>query len=230
MHFGENELSPSSIGFSPLNLSHLPAFQRWWVRSSTKSYLSFNLDRPRSLGFASITCDYRPIKTRFPFGSASLTLPHIITRRMINQNPRSHPEGLLPFVSTRFQVLFHSLTQGSFHLSLTVLSSIGQQEYLALRDMVLADSHRIPRARCYSGYLIYTLNITYTGLSPSVVYLPRYILILFRIYWLQSYPSLNSHYPTQATLLAYTLMWFRLFPFRSPLLRESFLLSLPRVT
>ncbi len=101
---------------------------------------------------------------------------------MINQNPRSHPEGLLPFVSTRFQVLFHSLTQGSFHLSLTVLSSIGQQEYLALRDMVLADSHRIPRARCYSGYLIYTLNITHTGLSPSMVYLPRYILILFRIY------------------------------------------------
>ena len=92
MHFGENELSPSSIGFSPLNLSHLPAFQRWWVRSSTKSYLSFNLDRPRSLGFASITCDYRPLKTRFPFGSASLTLPHIITRRMINQNPRSHPK------------------------------------------------------------------------------------------------------------------------------------------
>ena len=171
MHFGENELSPSSIGFSPLNLSHLPAFQRWWVRSSTKSYLSFNLDRPRSLGFATITCDYRPLKTRFPFGSASLTLPHIITRRMINQNPRSHPLGLLPFVSTRFQVLFHSLTQGSFHLSLTVLSSIGQQKYFALRDMVHADSHQIPRVRCYSGYIFQYINfssyrtITFFGLT-----------------------------------------------------------------
>ena len=90
MHFGENELSPSSIGFSPLNLSHLPTFQRRWVRSSTASYCSFNLDRPRSLGFASITCDFRPLKTRFPFGSTLLTSPHIITRRMINQNPRSH--------------------------------------------------------------------------------------------------------------------------------------------
>ncbi len=67
---------------------------------------------------------------------------------MINQNPRSHSYKyeLLPLVSTRFQVLFHSLTQGSFHLSLTVLFTIGQQEYLALRDMVLADSHQIPRA------------------------------------------------------------------------------------
>ena len=31
------------------------------------------------------------------------------------------PIALRPFVSTRFQVLFHSLYQGSFHLSLTVL-------------------------------------------------------------------------------------------------------------
>ena len=65
---------------------------------------------------------------------------------MINQNPRSHSFELLPFVSTRFQVLFHSLSQGSFHLSLTVLFTIGQLEYLALRDMVHADSHQIPRA------------------------------------------------------------------------------------
>ena len=80
---------------------------------------------------------------------------------MINQNPRSHPEGLLPFVSTRFQILFHSLTQGSFHLSLTVLFSIGQQKYLALRDMVHADSHQIPRAWCYSGALSFTNSFTF---------------------------------------------------------------------
>ena len=65
---------------------------------------------------------------------------------MINQNPRSHPYGLLPLVSTRFQILFHSLAQGSFHLSLTVLFTIGQQQYLALRDLVHADSRQIPRA------------------------------------------------------------------------------------
>ena len=37
------------------------------------------------------------------------------------QKARSHPEGLLPLVSVRFQELFHSLVQGTFHLSLTVL-------------------------------------------------------------------------------------------------------------
>jgi hypothetical protein len=37
------------------------------------------------------------------------------------QKARSHPEGLLQLVSVRFQVLFHSLVQGSFHLSFTVL-------------------------------------------------------------------------------------------------------------
>ena len=39
------------------------------------------------------------------------------------QKARSHPsaDGLLPLVSVRFQVLFHSLVQGTFHLSLTVL-------------------------------------------------------------------------------------------------------------
>ena len=65
---------------------------------------------------------------------------------MINQNPRSHAFALLPLVSTRFQILFHSLAQGSFHLSLTVLFTIGQQQYLALRDLVHADSRQIPRA------------------------------------------------------------------------------------
>ena len=68
------------------------------------------------------------------------------------QKARRHPtKGLRPLVSVWFQDLFHSVIHGSFHLSLTVLFSIDQQEYLALRDMVLADSHRIPRVRYYSG-------------------------------------------------------------------------------
>ena len=39
------------------------------------------------------------------------------------QKARCHPAeaGLQPLVSVRFQVLFHSLFQGTFHLSLTVL-------------------------------------------------------------------------------------------------------------
>ena len=69
MHFGENQLSRSLIGLSPLPTPHPPAFQRWWVRASTKSYLRFTLDMGRSLRFGSIARDYnRPIQTRFRYG------------------------------------------------------------------------------------------------------------------------------------------------------------------
>ena len=58
MHFGEYELSPSLIGLSLLPSSHPKAFQRLPVRSSSECYLTFNLLKGRSLGFASTTADY----------------------------------------------------------------------------------------------------------------------------------------------------------------------------
>jgi hypothetical protein len=49
-------------------------------------------------------------------------LPVKVTRRLIMQKARRHPtKGLRPLVGVWFQDLFHSLVQGSFHLSLTVL-------------------------------------------------------------------------------------------------------------
>src|ERR1700720_2329076 len=69
MHFGENQLSRSLIGLSPLTTGHPPGFQPWWVRSSTPSYRRFNLPMARSLRFGSTTCDYtRPLQTRFRYG------------------------------------------------------------------------------------------------------------------------------------------------------------------
>ena len=58
MHFGEYELSPSLIGLSLLPSPHPEAFQRLSVRSSIPCYRDFNLDKGRSLGFASATTDY----------------------------------------------------------------------------------------------------------------------------------------------------------------------------
>ena len=60
MHFGEYELSPSLIGLSLLPSGHPKAFQRLPVRSSRQCYLSFNLPKGRSLGFASARPDYTP--------------------------------------------------------------------------------------------------------------------------------------------------------------------------
>ena len=43
-------------------------------------------------------------------------------------------------------------------------------------------------------------------------------------------PPKRPHNPRHATLAGYTQAWFRLFPVRSPLLRESRLISLPEGT
>ena len=126
MHFGEYELFPSLIGLSPLPTGHPKTFQRQRVRSSTMCYHSFNLPMGRSHGFASTPTDYNAL-FRLAFATASylkyLTLPGRVTRRLIMQKARRHPDksGLRPLVGAWFQDLFHSLIQGSFHLSLTVL-------------------------------------------------------------------------------------------------------------
>ena len=124
MHFGEYELFPSLIGLSPLPSGHPKTFQRQRVRSSTMCYHSFNLPKGRSHGFASTTANYGAL-FRLAFATAPilkiLTLLTTVTRRLIMQKARRHPKGLRPLVSVWFQDLFHSLIQGSFHLSLTVL-------------------------------------------------------------------------------------------------------------
>ncbi len=124
MHFGEYELFPSLIGLSPLPTGHPKTFQRQPVRSSTVCYYSFNLPMGRSHGFASTTTNYGAL-FRLAFATdpdlKSLTLLATVTRRLIMQKARRHPKGLRPLVSVWFQDLFHSLIQGSFHLSLTVL-------------------------------------------------------------------------------------------------------------
>ena len=124
MHFGEYELFPSLIGLSPLPTGHPKTFQRQPVRSSTVCYYSFNLPMGRSHGFASTTTNYSAL-FRLAFATDpelnSLTLLETVTRRLIMQKARRHPKGLRPLVSVWFQDLFHSLIQGSFHLSLTVL-------------------------------------------------------------------------------------------------------------
>src|SRR5215470_2959404 len=92
MHFGENQLSRSLIGLSPLPTGHPPGFQPWWVRSSTRSYPRFNLPMGRSLRFGSIACDSNAL-FRLAFATApphGLTLPHTITRRLILQKARGH--------------------------------------------------------------------------------------------------------------------------------------------
>src|SRR6516164_2899237 len=112
MHFGENQLSRSLIGLSPLSTGHPPGFQPKWVRSSTRSYPRFNLPMDRSLRFGSRACHSVAL-----FGLAFATAtPHGLTLRH-TANSQAHSSkgtlsppqgGLQRIVGTWFQVLFHS--------------------------------------------------------------------------------------------------------------------------
>jgi hypothetical protein len=97
--------------------------------------------------------------------------------------------------------------------------------------MVLADSHGISRAPCYLGSLQGRRAISPTGVSPSVPDLPKSfgydtnVALLVR-----QYQPGGPTTPTTQRLPAVPRDRFSLFRFRSPLLTESHLLSLPEGT
>ena len=131
MHFGENQLSRSLIGLSPLSTAHPLGFQPKWVRSSTTSYRRFNLAMDRSLRFGSRACDSIAL-----FGLAFATAsPHGLTSpRTTNSQAHSSkgtPSPLLGrlrrIVGERFQVLFHSPPGVLFTFPSRYLSAIGHQ-------------------------------------------------------------------------------------------------------
>ena len=74
IQFGENQLSPCSIGISPLPTSPPPVLQHWWVRASTKCHLRFTLLMGSSHGFGSHRRYHtlRLVSTRLPSGSSPL--------------------------------------------------------------------------------------------------------------------------------------------------------------
>src|SRR6202789_3506260 len=135
MDFGENQLSLSLIGLSPLPTGHPPGFQPWWVRSSTRSYPRFNLPMRRSPRFGSTARDSDAL-FRLAFATATphgLTSPRTVTRRLILQKARCHPERLQRLVGTRFQALFHDPSPGCFSSFPHGTSSLSvTREYLGL--------------------------------------------------------------------------------------------------
>src|ERR1700720_2641320 len=135
MHFGENQLSRSLIGLSPLHTGHPPGFQPWWVRASTRSYPRFTLPMRRSPRFGSTARDSNAL-FRLAFATATrhrLTSPRPVTRRLILQKARGHPERLPRLVSTRFQGLFHDCSPECFSSFPHGTSSLSvTREYLGL--------------------------------------------------------------------------------------------------
>src|SRR5690242_17194416 len=101
MHFGENQLSRSLIGLSPLPTTHPPGFQPWWVRTSTTSYSRFTLAMGRSLRFGSTPRDSTPppskdtkaskdTKDNALFGLAFATAPPHRVNLATKHNSQAH--------------------------------------------------------------------------------------------------------------------------------------------
>ncbi len=136
MHFGENQLSPCSIGISPLPTARPKTLQRSPVRPFTSCYGRCSLAMGGSHGFRSTYRDATRSSHSVSLGLrllTALTGPRQVTRRVILQKARDHraPEGCLRLSlhgRGRFQALFHSPRRGTFHRSLTVLCTIGHDQ------------------------------------------------------------------------------------------------------
>src|SRR5947209_10755034 len=127
MHFGENQLSRSLIGLSPLPTTHPPGFQPWWVRASTPSYRRFTLAMGRSPRFGSRPRDSNFALFRLAFATA--TPPGLTSPR--STNSQAHSSKGTPSPDNKYRALMacrHTVSgtlslpsRGTFHLSLTVL-------------------------------------------------------------------------------------------------------------
>ncbi|VNI85500.1 Uncharacterised protein [Streptococcus pneumoniae] len=177
MHFGENQLSRSLIGLSPLPTAHPLHFQLKWVRSSTTSYRRFNLAMGRSLRFGSRSRHCNAL-FRLAFATAS---PHGLTSRR-NTNSQAHSSKGTPsreqsplrrIVSTRFQVLFHSPPGVLFTFPSRYLSAIGHQVVFRLTRWSWQIRTGFLGPRATWDPLQAAAHITVTGLTPSPAGLSR---------------------------------------------------------
>ena len=207
MHFGENQLSQSLIGLSPLTTDHPPSFQPRWVRASTTSYHRFTLPMARSLRFGSRTRDYHAL-----FGLAfATTTPHgLISRRSTNSQAHSSKGTLSPQKAPTackrpVSGTISLPSRGTFHHSLTVLSTIGYQEVFSLTRWSWQIHSRFhgPRATREQRHTT-TMTVSSTGLTPPTVWHSPPVRLPPRHSAQGGDPRNNaSHNPDHATLARY---------------------------
>ena len=141
------------IGLSPLPTGHPLRFQPKWVRPSTGSYPRFSLPMGSSPGFASAQRDSTPCSDSLSLRLGHpLTSPRGATRWLILQKARRHTSRGAPTACRQAVSGTVSLpSRGAFHLSLAVLVRYRSQESIQGWRVDPPDSHRVSRARRYSG-------------------------------------------------------------------------------
>ena len=162
-----------------------------------------------SPGFGSTICNFRPIQTRFPYGSAASLLNLAAYRNSLARSTKSTQSHflivLLLLVGIGFQVLFHSPSGVLFAFPSRYYSSIGHRLVFSLGRW----SSLLPTGFLVScGTLVHNCRVS-----------------LFR---LQGFHLLWRNFPVPSAAFLLSLccvlnpegltLRFGLFPFRSPLL------------
>ena len=153
------------------------------VRTSKAFYGSFILDMGRSPGFGPAASDFRPLKTRFPYGCSPT-----------GASPRRSPQLAGPFYKKyavaltacgapagRRHRVSGSLSlpsRGPFHLSLTVLYAIGHWVVFSLGGWSPRFPTRFPVSRGTPDPARWLL-FSCTGLSPSAAGSPKTVPLAY---------------------------------------------------
>ncbi len=174
----------------------------------------------RSPGFGSTNCDnialFRLAFTLAPVHS-HLNLPQPISRRLILQQARGQTFNRPPIACKLMVSCSISLpSRGSFHLSLAVLFTIGHTGVFSLTG----------------GPRRFTRNFTCSVLLGIQLGCFDFRLQDFHFLWcsFQLLRLISISPRCCPTTPRSETSWFGLFPFRSPLLRESLLFSFPPAT
>jgi hypothetical protein len=182
MHFGENQLSRSLIGLSPLPTTHPLSLQPKWVRASTRSYPRFTLAMGRSLRFGSRTHHYTPLRgyALFRLAFAAATPPGLTSRHVPDSQAHSSKGTPSPHQRRALTACRHTVSgtlslpsRGTFHHSLTVLSAIGHQEVFRLTGWSRQIHSRFHGPAATREITPTGMQFSPTGLSPSTADHPR---------------------------------------------------------
>ena len=199
-HFGENQLSPGSLGISPLPTGHPIHLQLKKVRASTELYFRFTLPMGSSPGFGSTSCDsLRPVQTRFRSGFGTECL-NLATKRNSpvhsSIGTRSASKRLSLLESTRFQELFHSPPGVLFTFPSRYWSAIGHFEYLALGSGLPSFPRAFTVSRGTQAHGQQARRMSATGLSPSLAARSRGLRLSARLITAVAPPSVQTPCPT----------------------------------
>jgi len=230
IHFGENQLSPCSIGISPLPTAHPILLQQKSVRPFTPCYRRCSLAMGGSHGFRSTVSDNRAVHTRFPSGSGFHCLNRATDGNSSGHSPKGtrsplfqkEPPALTAWtrsvsgsISLPSPGCFSPFPHGTVRYRSRPVSSLGSWS-----TQLPTQFHELRGTRAWGAPVTHMDDGTIT--RYGVAFQP---LCACDVVWcgVLTGTPLPAHNPIVATPVSLTRRWFRRLPFRSPLLREWYL-------